>query len=125
MKVSTAKSIVQRVLRCRRSPSKLRGPLRINEPVGLAPTVTVRVVLPGTALDVGLNVQVIPVGTPGHEKVTFPLNPLLELRFNVKLAALCTAIVAEVGDMEALMVPITSVADFEFVVLPLVPVTVN
>ena len=70
--------------------------------------------------------QLIPVGTPGHAKVTFPLNPLLELRLNVKLAELSTAIVADVGDTEAAMVPTMNVADFEAgVVFGLVPVTVT
>ena len=121
-----AKTMPKAVFRCRPTgPSQPRGLVRIDEPVGLAPTVTVSVVLPGTALDVGLNVQVIPVGAPGHEKVTFPLKPLLEFKFNVKLAELCTAIVADVGDTEALIVPTTSVAGFELVIAPLVPVTVN
>jgi len=91
----------------------------------LALTATVSVVLPGTDVEVGLNVQVIPAGSPGQSKLTVPLNPFGELRFNVKLAELSTAIVAEVGDTEAVMVPIISVAGFESVVLPLVPVTVN
>ena len=125
MKASTARSMSQTVFRRGPNPSKPRGALGINEPVGLALTATVSVVAPGTAVEVGLNVQVIPAGNPGQSNVTVPLNPFAELRFNVKLAELSTAIVAEVGDTEAVMVPITSVAGFELVVVPLVPVTVN
>ncbi len=83
-----------------------------------------RVALPGTAA--ACDVQLIPVGAPGHERFTLPVKPLLELRLSVKLAEAPTAIVAEVGDAAAVMVPTTNVADFEAgVVFGLVPVTVT
>jgi hypothetical protein len=86
----------------------------------------VSVVLPGTAVDCGLNVQLIPVGTPGHVRFTFPVKPLLELRLSVKFAELPTAIVAELAETAAVMVPTMNVADFDAgVVFGLVPVTVT
>ena len=75
------------------------------------------VAVPGTVA--GCDVQVIPDGAPGHASVTFPVKPLLELRLKVKLAEPSTAIVAELADVVAVMVPTVNAADFEAGVLSL------
>jgi hypothetical protein len=54
------------------------------------------------------------------------VKPLLELRLSVKFAELPTAIVAELAETAAVMVPTMNVADFDAgVVFGLVPVTVT
>jgi hypothetical protein len=55
--------------------------------------------LAGRFTVVGLKVQVVPLGTLKHWKLTFPVPPLCDVRVMLKLADCPTESVAEVGEM--------------------------